>query len=267
MLIKNWFLTLKNVISFKLLNPNNMKKTLLTIATMVAGILTMNAQCVIAPTCTVSSSGYCATPSASTNLSAATIGTAYNDNIQLSLGSTAQTQLGPVTVHSATVTNVVGMPAGILATKNPTTGAIMANASGCIGFAGTSTAPAGTYTIGVTVVITASQNSGPQFNLPAQTFNWYLPLNASTTGINTIANTTTGVLVLAPNPAKSELTLTSDLHLAKATIIDALGKVVMVQELNYANQAIIDVRSLETGIYFLQANDGSKTITKKFIKD
>lgn len=239
-----------------------MKKTLLTMATMVAGILTMNAQCTIAPTCVVGSNPFCATPSASTSLAAATVGTAYSSNIQLTLGNSYQT----ATIVSATVTAISGMPAGIIATKNPTSGAILANNHGCIGFSGTTTAAAGIYTVGVSVIITGDQGGFP-FNLPAQTFNWYLPLNGTTTGFNSIANTTTGVLVLAPNPAKAELTLTSDLHLAKATIIDALGKVVLVQELNYANQAVIDVRSLETGIYFLQANDGNKTITKKFIKD
>ncbi len=239
-----------------------MKKTLLTIATMVAGLSTMNAQCTIVPTCTPGANPYCAVPSSGTNLTAATIGTAYSSNIQITLGNMAQ----GATINSATVTTIAGMPAGILATKNPITGAIMANGSGCIGFSGTSTAAAGTYTVAVSFILNVTQ-SGSTFNIPPQTANWYLPLSASTTGFNTIANTITSVLVLAPNPAKSELTLTSDLHLAKVTIIDALGKVVMVQELNYANQAVIDVRSLETGIYFLQANDGSKTITKKFIKD
>ncbi len=236
-----------------------MKKTLLTIATMVAGILTVNAQCSITGGCVPSTtSGYCAVPSASTNLNSATIGSAYSSVIQFSLGTTAGG--GFITVNSATLTNISGMPAGILASKNPVNGAILAGQGACLQLSGTSNAAAGVYTI--TGNFQVSSSAGPI----VVNADWYLPLNASSTGINEATNNN-AVLVLAPNPAKSELTLTSDLHLSKATIIDALGKVVLVQELNYTNQAIIDVKSLERGVYFLQANDGKHSLTKKFIKD
>lgn len=236
-----------------------MKKTLLTIATMVAGILTMSAQCVPSGGCTPGLTGYCSVPSASTNLAPATIGVAYSSVIQFSLGTTVGGGAG--TINGATLTAVAGMPAGITNMNTPSSGAVGAGQGACIQLSGTSNATAGTYTITGTFFVSTS------FGNQTVNADWYLPLNANTTGISNISNSSNGVLVLAPNPAKSELTISSDLHLNKATIIDALGKVVMTQDLNYSNQAIINVANLERGVYFLQANDGNKTITKKFIKD
>lgn len=237
-----------------------MKKTLLTIATMVAGILTMSAQCTAVQSCTPGASGYCATPASGSTLTAANSGVAYLTDIQFSLGSSA----GPATITGATVTAVTGLPSGIIAIPNPTNGIVAPNSNACVRVAGTTTATPGTYTM------TATFKVGIMFGT-ASTFttvnaSWYVPVSGST-GINEAASTNNAILVLAPNPAKSELTLTSDLHLSKATIIDALGKVVLVQELNYTNQAIIDIKSLERGVYFLQANDGTHSLTKKFIKD
>ena len=236
-----------------------MKKTLLTITAMVAGILSINAQCTISGSCVPDAyAGYCAVPSASTNLNAATIGTAYNSVIQFSLGTTAFN--GFAAINGATLTTVSGMPAGITVAKNPVNGQVGPGQGACIQLSGTTNASAGVYTISASFFVSSNQGS------QTVVANWYLPVNVST-GINTIANSSLGILVLAPNPAKSELTINSDLNLNKVTIIDALGKIVLVQELNYTNQSTLDIRSLERGVYFLQANDGSKTMTKKFIKD
>lgn len=239
-----------------------MKKTLLTIATMVAGILTMNAQCTAVQSCTPGATGYCSTPSPSTSLPGATVGTAYSTDVQITLGTTATMQGQTVSITSGTITSITGMPSGILALLTPTNGALLGGQSGCFQLSGTTNATSGTYSVTVSFALTL--NGGFPFSSSA---TWYLPLNSTTTGISNISNSSNGVLVLAPNPAKSELTISSDLHLNKATIIDALGKVVMTQDLNYSNQAIINVANLERGVYFLQANDGNKTITKKFIKD
>lgn len=231
-----------------------MKKTLLTMATMVAGILSMNAQCTIAPTCTPGATGYCATPASGSTLTVANIGITYNQVIQFSLGSQAAGLTG------ATITAVSGLPAGLSATYNPTNGVVSPSGSACMQISGITTGATGIYTMVATFKVgTVLGNTV----VPAP---WYIPV-ANSTGLNSFYNAFNGVLVLAPNPAKAELTVTSDLHLSKATIIDALGKIVLEQELNYANQATINISNLERGVYFLQANDGTKSMTKKFIKD
>lgn len=237
-----------------------MKKTLLTATVIAASLFQSNAQCVIAPSCTPgASTGYCATPSASTNLPNGTVGAAYSSNIQFSLGTAVG---GIVTITGATITATSGLPAGLSTVYNPVNGAIAGGGNACLQISGTPSAgTAGTYSFSATFNVVTSLGPNPV------TAVWYLTIDPSTVGINTIANPFIGALVLSPNPAKSELNVITDLSIAKLVVIDAIGKVVISQDVNYANQVTLDIRSLERGIYFLQANDGSKVITKKFIKD
>ena len=61
--------------------------------------------------------------------------------------------------------------------------------------------------------------------------------------------------------------ISSTSHFGKVQIMDALGKIVISHDANYATQTTIDVSNLTKGVYFLQINDGAKIITRKFIKD
>ena len=236
-----------------------MKKNLLIIAALTASLFQAKAQCTIVPSCTPdATTGYCATPSASTNLPSGVIGTAYSTNIQFSLGTTAYS--GAVTISGATITATSGLPSGLSATYNPVNGAIAGGSSACLQIFGTPTGAAGTYSFSATFNVQTSIGVSPV------TAVWYLPLNSSSTGIAQLTQPAT-VMVMSPNPAKSELNINTDFHIAKLTVIDALGKVVLTQDVNYANQTTLDIRGLEKGLYFLQATEGSKMITKKFIKD
>ena len=235
-----------------------MKKNLLFIAALTAGLFQANAQCVIVPSCTPNAmTGYCAAPSASTNLPAGTLGTAYSTNIQFSLGTTAQN--GAIPINGATITATSGLPAGLATTLNPTSGAIAGGGNACLQIAGTPSV-AGSYTFSATFSVSTA------FGAQIVNAQWYLTINANTTGIAQIAQPA-NVMIISPNPAKSELNITADFHIGKVSIIDALGKVVMSQDLNYTSQTTLDIHNLERGVYFLQANDGSRITTKKFIKD
>ena len=235
-----------------------MKKILLTASVVIAGLFQSNAQCVIVPCTPDPTSGYCAVPSASTNLPTGTIGTAYSTDIQFSLGTSAQG--GAVSISGATITATSGLPTGLSTTYNPTSGAIAGGSSACLQISGTPTGATGTYSFAATFNVQTS------FGPNSITAVWYLPISATATGIAQLTQAA-NVLVMSPNPAKSELNVTTDFHIAKLTVIDALGKVVISQDVNYANQVTLDIRNLEKGLYFLQANDGSRVITKKFIKD
>jgi hypothetical protein len=242
-----------------------MKKILLTASVVIAGLFQSNAQCVIAPTCTPSSAtGYCAAPSASTNLPAGVTSVAYSTNIQFSLGTSAAG--GAFAVNGATITATSGLPTGLTASYNPANGIVAAGGNACLLISGTPTGATGTYTFSATfsVQITPLGTTTPQYQVV--TANWYLPINASSVGIAQLTQQP-NVMLMSPNPAKSELNVTTDFHIAKLTVIDALGKVVITQDVNYANQTTLDIRNLEKGLYFLQATEGSKMITKKFIKD
>ncbi len=242
-----------------------MKKILLTASVVIAGLFQSNAQCVIAPSCTPDPvKGYCATPSASTALPAGVTGVAYSTNIQFSLGTSAYN--GAATINGATITATSGLPTGLSATYNPTSGMVGAGGNACLQISGTPTGATGSYTFtaSFSVQVTPLGTTTPQ----GQVVNadWYLTVNSTASGIAQLTQTA-NVLVMSPNPAKSELNISSDLSIAKLVIIDALGKVVISQDVNYANQVTLDIRNLEKGIYFLQATEGSKMITKKFIKD
>ena len=50
-------------------------------------------------------------------------------------------------------------------------------------------------------------------------------------------------------------------------IIDALGKIVLTHDASNMQESSINIQNLNKGVYFVQINDGSKMITKKFIKD
>lgn len=235
-----------------------MKKLLLSLTLMVSGMVHMSAQCTITPGCSVGSNGYCTTPTAGSSLPNATVGTAYNTTIQMSVGTTYSI----ATITNATITSVSGLPAGMSYSLNPTSGVIPAGGNGCMLITGTPAAgTAGNYT--VTANVTANTNFGA-FPVTAA---WMLTVDpATTTGIKTIAMLPS-TIVLAPNPAKSDLNLNADFNFGKIQIIDALGNVVLTHDANYATQATIDVRALNAGVYFLQIHDGTRILTRKFIKE
>ena len=239
-----------------------MKKILLTASVVIAGLFHSNAQCVIVPCTPDPTSGYCAVPSASTNLPAGVIGMSYTTDIQFSLGTTAQG--GAVTINGGTITATSGLPTGLSTVYNPISGKIVGGSSACLRISGTPTGATGTYSFSATFSVAITAGGFPTSQVI--TAVWYLPISATATGIAQLTQQP-NVMVMSPNPAKSELNVTTDFHIAKLTVIDALGKVVLAQDVNYANQTTLDIRSLEKGLYFLQASEGSKIITKKFIKD
>ncbi|MCD6017777.1 MAG: Secretion system C-terminal sorting domain [Bacteroidetes bacterium] len=233
-----------------------MKKTLLFTALLIGGLSQLNAQCTIMPSCSTGTVGYCTTPATATPLPNASELTPYNTTIQVTIGTSAFG--GAATISNATVTAVTGLPAGLSYSLNPSNGIINGGASGCLLITGTPSAgSAGSYT--VTANITASTNFGP---VPVSG-TWPLTVTGSA-GIKSYSNAN---MVIAPNPATSELTISADFHFGKIQIIDALGKIVISHDANYASQTIIDVHNLSKGVYFLQANDGKSVVTRKFIKD
>ncbi|MES2568167.1 MAG: T9SS type A sorting domain-containing protein [Bacteroidota bacterium] len=235
-----------------------MKKTLLFAALVIGGLSQLNAQCTISPGCSTGTDGYCTTPTASTSIPNGTASLPYNTVIQLSIGSSAFG--GAAVISSATITSVTGLPTGLSYSLNPTNGVMPANSNACILIAGTpGAATAGTYTVTANVSISTTP-----FGVIPGTVYWSLTIDAAT-GIQAYAQASD--FFISPNPTTSELVVSSTSHFGKIQIIDALGKVVISHDANYASKTTIDVQNLSKGVYFLQANDGSRLITRKFIKD
>lgn len=234
-----------------------MKKTLLFAALLIGGLSQLSAQCTITPGCATGTTGYCTTPAANSMLPNATELMAYNTTIQVSIGSSL---FGAAPITSATLTTITGMPAGMSYSINPPSGILPANSDACVLITGTPTMP-GTYTITANVLLTA-QGFG---DVPGSAA-WFLTVDpAGTVGIKSI--NTLASFFISPNPATSELFVSSASHFSKVQIIDALGKTVITHDANYSAQTTINVSALAKGVYFLQINDGTNLTTKKFIKD
>ena len=235
-----------------------MKKLLLFSALLIGGISQLTAQCVITPGCTsANTNGYCTTPATATPLPNASESTPYSTTIQVTIGTSAFG--GAATITDATVTAVTGLPAGLSYSLNPTNGYIVGGGSGCVLISGTpSTGSAGSYT--VTASLTANTSFGPI----TASGTWPLTVTG-TAGVKTI--TEASVFFITPNPATSELFVSSPSHFGKVQIMDALGKTVITHDANYAAQITINISSLSKGVYFLQVSDGTNLTTRKFIKD
>jgi hypothetical protein len=235
-----------------------MKKTLLLAALLIGGLSKLSAQCTITPGCTYGATGYCTTPAENTALPNGTELVAYSTTIQLSLDM----GIAPfVTFTDATISGVSGLVAGLSYATNPTSGTFLPGTSACLIITGTPAAStAGTYTVGLAFDVNTSLGA------TTQTLNFDLTIDpAGTTNINSITQTSN--LMIAPNPATSELIVASTSHFGKVQIIDALGKTVLTHDANYTAQTSINISSLSKGVYFIQVSDGSKITTRKFIKD
>ena len=235
-----------------------MKKRLLIIAIIVCNILQVNAQCSINASCTPTV-GFCSTPSPSTALPNGIAVSAYSTVIQLSLGTSATFNSIPITIINATITSVSALPAGLTASINPVSGIVGGGSNACILISGTPTT-AGVYTINVNTTLNTNLIAAYQVAL-----QYYLTVTVSNNIPQYLAQST--LLVVAPNPAKYELNVSADFRNGKVSVFDALGKLVIYQDVINTTQTTLDIRHLEKGIYFIQANDGSRVMTKKFIKE
>lgn len=232
-----------------------MKKSLLILGLLIGSMTATKAQCTIVNSCTPTN-GYCSSPAVATSLPNGTENVAYSTTIQVSLASTYSI----ATITNATVTAVTGTPSGITGTTNPSNGVINGGANGCILLSGTpGTGTAGTYT--VNAAVTLNTNFG---TFPA-TLSWGLTIDPATGIAQQSANV--GTLLIMPNPAGSELHLNADFHFQKATIFDALGNMVISQQVNSSYTTTIDLQKLTAGVYFVQIMDGNKILTRKFFKE
>jgi hypothetical protein len=233
-----------------------MKKTLLFAALLIGGLSQLSAQCTITPGCTIGSTGYCTTPATATPLPNASESTVYSTSIQLSIGATVG---GVATITDATITAVSGLPAGMSYSLNPSSGVIVGGSNGCILISGTpASGSAGSYT--VTASITANTSFGA---IPASG-TWPLTVTGAA-GVRNYSESAS--FFISPNPATSELSISSTSHFGKVQIIDALGKIVISHDANYAAQTTINISSLSKGVYFIQVSDGTNLSTRKFIKE
>ena len=93
-------------------------------------------------------------------------------------------------------------------------------------------------------------------------------LQALTAGINEVVEGND--FVLFPNPAKSLITISSNIIgtlKVNYEIVDVLGKVILQNENNSSDKFIININNLNSGIYFLKLQVNNSVAVKKFVKE
>ncbi|HTB05603.1 MAG TPA: glycosyl hydrolase family 28-related protein [Bacteroidia bacterium] len=90
--------------------------------------------------------------------------------------------------------------------------------------------------------------------------------SGTVTGVNTLTNSA-DKLELYPNPAKNQLTVSTEEPIENITITNVLGQNIFNNSFTdtKAMKQTFDVSGLIAGIYFVTAKSGGKTLTKKFI--
>ncbi len=233
-----------------------MNKLLFILYFLVTGSIASKAQCTIVSSCTPTG-WYCSTPATGDSLPNAIEMSGYNTTIQMSLASTYTS----ATIDSAKITAVSGLPNGISYSTNPINGVINGGANGCLLITGTPTSgTAGSYVVSVSVTIYS--NLG-EVHPPSLT--WSLSVDVAS-GIENVAINKATILVI-PNPAKSQITLSSNFHFHYLTILNILGNIIISQEVNGISKLSINLDNLNSGMYFLQISDGNKSTIQKFIKE
>jgi len=227
-----------------------MKKQILSIAIVLFGFASAQAQCTISPTCTPdANTGYCTVPAEDTALPNGEVGTPYNFVVQISLGTTAGG--GAATINDAEITGVT-LPTGLTYTTNPANGVINGGSSGCIEITGTPTTDVVDFSVDVEVL--ASTSFGP---VP-YSFSYTLTIDASTASINEV---NIAELTLFPNPVEDKLTVT----VKEPTVIkvtNVLGTVVLDEKIN--SSKTLNVSGLKNGIYFVTNTTTGRST--KFVK-
>jgi hypothetical protein len=62
---------------------------------------------------------------------------------------------------------------------------------------------------------------------------------------------------ISPNPASSEVTITSETIVEKIEIVDLLGKTVSTKNGIFESNFTLDVSNLQSGLYFIKFNNST----------
>ena len=180
-----------------------------------------------------------------------------------------------VPVDSMSIDSITGAPSAIIDAASPVFGTwLKPGQQGCVSFTGTTTVPAGNYSLTVTGTARLdttifSQHIDtvvPHFPLSStypMTVNVSNPL-----GISEISEGLNMSIYPNPNQGKFTLTLSSSEPISgEMTVIDQLGRVVHVEsiEINGTRQLPLELANLSPGAYILVVNAGGKRSVQQFI--
>lgn len=92
-------------------------------------------------------------------------------------------------------------------------------------------------------------------------------IGSANPGMNTLSteDLSRTIVGLFPNPASSEINLSTNIHISSVEVFNVIGKKVI--SIANLNDNKIDVSNLTNGIYILRISSGNSSITKKFVKN
>lgn len=254
-----------------------MRKIYLALIFLVVTAVSINAQCVV----DVSNQQLGITPPDSL-FPAIVSGVALDNSYvtQIHVPSQVNFQNINATVYWVAIYNIAGLPSGLTYARNPNVDTIFADNNACVQFSGTTTDPAGEYSLnfaglvklntsftGDTVLplslltLLSAQSGGPGFG-------YKLKVVEPATGIFDLNNTLSQAIQIIPNPNTGKFNVNID-YLeatgAELNVLDVTGKQVYNELINKngAYSAAIDVSMLAKGIYIVQLKTDKGVTTKR----
>ncbi len=192
-------------------------------------------------------------------------GTTYNFTVSMSGSAAYGFEITPQTATSnaGVGTLISGTGSKIVSTKYITHSAKKTGASATWTFQWTAPSSGNTVTFYGSFLF-ANNNGGDSGDLVRTSSVTYNV--ASTVGVEDIAKNESFFSVF-PNPAENEIKILSSENLNSASIYAIDGKLVKVVSGQELTSKTIMISHLESGIYFIKAENNSKIITGKFTKN
>lgn len=239
-----------------------MKKQLLTIAIIFIAAMSFG-QVTCDPQ--YQDSTYGAWPDTTTNLDTAYVNVAYLQVLNFKAPNDAG-EIDPnysgATIESYQVTDVTGLPTGFSYACSATNCTYQGEVAGCANLTGTgSAAQIGTYDI--TIKITAQIDLGVTTLPVPQDFTGYrLVIKEQQLGVELLQANEVSIY---PNPASSKLNIVNASNFETMEVYDINGQLIINKDIEKLDE-IIDISSLESGIYLLKLKNAGSTKTMKFSK-
>jgi hypothetical protein len=145
----------------------------------------------------------------------------------------------PDPVFAYTITN------GTLVTGDALTGALTRAAG----------ETAGNYAIQI-----GSLSAGANYNISFVSTDFTISL------VTSAEHLAVNLFKVYPNPAKDNLTISSDAIITNIIICNSKGQIVKSFKKQTANQVILDISDLDSGVYFLKVTSGGTIVTRSIIK-
>jgi hypothetical protein len=213
-----------------------------------------------------------------------TVNTAYSQVITVNVPADTTIDLSSLigfptppitaTINEITIGVVGGLPIGIFASTNPSSGMILGGGNGCIDLSGTPTT-AGGYTITIPTTLNIQIPNGiPIIGGTAQNVPGSVPYTMAVSGGTAIAPVGASGFSVSqnlPNPTSGNTVIRysvsaiSDMHLQ---VVDATGHLVYSTQQNgvSGDQSFnVNVSDFAPGMYLYRISDGKNSVARKMV--